>query len=97
MAFIRKIKKGNKVYLAEVENKRINGKCVQRHIRYIGKEADGKTPLSAALAEVTIDRVKVYGPLLVLNFLAEELGLSKLLSKRQETILRTISPQLLKV
>jgi hypothetical protein len=46
---------------------------------------------------VTIDRVKVYGPLLVLNFLAEELGLSKLLSKRQETILRTISPQLLKV
>lgn len=90
MAFIRKIKKGDKVYLAEVENKRINGKCVQRHIRYIGKEADGQTPLAAALAEVTIDRVKVYGPLLVLNFLAQELGLAKLLGAYGDEILSMV-------
>lgn len=38
MSFIRTIKKGNKVYYAEVENERINGKVVQRHIRYVGKD-----------------------------------------------------------
>ena len=42
MSFIRKVKIGNKIYLSEVENKRINGKVVQKHIRYVGKEADGK-------------------------------------------------------
>ena len=43
MSFIRKVKIGNKIYLSEVENKRINGKVVQKHIRYVGKEADGNT------------------------------------------------------
>lgn len=38
MSFIRKIKKGGNIYYAEVENERINGKVVQRHIRYIGKD-----------------------------------------------------------
>ena len=38
MSYIRKIKKNGKVYLAEVEGKRINGKVVQKHIRYIGKK-----------------------------------------------------------
>jgi transposase len=36
MTYIRKIKKKNGTYLAEVEGKWINGKSVQRHIRYIG-------------------------------------------------------------
>ena len=40
MSFIRKIKKGDKIYYAEVENERIDGKVVQRHIRYIGKDPD---------------------------------------------------------
>lgn len=38
MVFIRKIKKGEKIYYQEVENKWINGKTVQKHIRYIGKD-----------------------------------------------------------
>ena len=43
MSFIRKIKRGNSVYLAEVENHRnAEGKVVQKHIRYIGKEVDVK-------------------------------------------------------
>ena len=41
------IKRNGKIYLSEVENIRIGGKVVQRHIRYIGKEADGKTILLA--------------------------------------------------
>ncbi len=40
MSFIRKIKKGDKIYYAEVVNERIDGKVVQRHIRYLGKDPD---------------------------------------------------------
>jgi hypothetical protein len=69
MSFIRRIKRGDKVYLAEVENLRIDGKVVQRHIRYVGREADGKTLVSASLSEAEIEQVKVYGPLLVLHHL----------------------------
>lgn len=75
MSFIRKIKRGGRVYLAEVENKRINGKCVQRHIRYVGREADGKTILSVSMSEAEVEQVKLYGPLLVLNRIAERIAL----------------------
>ena len=47
MSFIRTIKKGDKTYHQEVENKWINGKTVQKHIRYIGmdKESPDHIPL----------------------------------------------------
>ena len=73
MSFIRKVKIGNKIYLSEVENKRINGKVVQKHIRYVGKEADGKTILSSSISNLQIDQVKIYGPLLILNHIAQEI------------------------
>jgi len=38
MSFIRKIKRGEKIYYAEVENRWINGKCVQKHIRSLGTD-----------------------------------------------------------
>ncbi len=72
MSFIRKIKKGNAIYLAEVENERIDGRVVQRHLRYIGKEVDGRTVLSISMSDVEIEEVKLYGPLLVLHYLAQE-------------------------
>lgn len=75
MSYIRKHRVGDKIYLAEVESKRVNGKVVQRHIRYVGKEADGKTILSTSMSDVQVDQVKLYGPLLVLNHLAQEIGL----------------------
>ncbi|MCJ7644373.1 MAG: hypothetical protein MUP28_07835 [Candidatus Aminicenantes bacterium] len=37
-----KIKRGNAVYLAEVESVRVDGKVIQRHLRYVGKEVDSK-------------------------------------------------------
>lgn len=40
MSFVRKIKRGNSVYYAEVESKRVGGKVVQRHIRYLGKDPE---------------------------------------------------------
>jgi transposase len=77
MSFIRKYKKGGKVYLAEVENRRIDGKVKQHFIRYVGKEADGRTILSASMSDIQIGEVKLHGPLLVLHHLSEEIGLRK--------------------
>ena len=67
VSFIRKIKRNGRVYLAEVENRWVNGKVVQRHIRYVGREADCKTILAASLSEAEVEQVKLYGPLLVLH------------------------------
>lgn len=90
MSFIRRIKRKGRVYLAEVENQWINGKCVQRHLRYIGREADGKTLLAASLSEVEVDQVKLYGPLLVLNHLAQEIQLADQLGPYSQEILSLV-------
>jgi Transposase DDE domain len=75
MSFIRQIKKGDKIYLAEVENRRVKGKVVQRFIRYVGKQADGRTVLATSLSDVEVAEVKLHGPLLVLHYLANRIGL----------------------
>jgi hypothetical protein len=59
MSFVRKIKRGNQIYLAEVENIRIKGKVVQRHIRYVGREVDNKPMLTGSVATSTVDRVTI--------------------------------------
>lgn len=90
MSFIRKIKKKSGVYLAEVENQRIDGKCRQRHIRYIGKEVDGRTILSSSISNVEIEDVKVHGPLLVLHHLADEIGLGEFFGDYGDEILSMV-------
>lgn len=90
MSFICRRRRGHKVYLEEVENKKINGKVVQRYIRYVGKEVDGRTILSASLSDVQIDHVKIYGPLLVLNHLAQGIGLAEHLGQYGNEILSMV-------
>ena len=90
MSFIRKIKKGGRVYLAEVENIWVDGTCRQQHLRYVGKEVDEKTVLSASISNVEIEDVKVHGPLLVLNHLAGEIGLSGFLGEYGDEILSMV-------
>lgn len=90
MSFIRKIKKGGGIYLAEVENRRIHGRVVQRHIRYIGREVDGRTVLSVSMSDVEVDEVKLYGPLLVLHHLAQEIRLPELLGPYANEILSLV-------
>ncbi len=75
MSFIRKYKRAGSIYLAEVENQWVKGKVVQRFIRYVGKEVDGRTVLSTSVSDAHIQEVKLYGPLLVLHHLAEKIGL----------------------
>jgi len=90
MSFIRKIKKGDKIYLAEVENQWVNGRCVQKHLRYIGRQADGETILASSLSNVQIDSVKLFGPLLVMDFLAKEIQLDELLGEYGPEILSMV-------
>lgn len=90
MSFTRKYKVGDRIYLAEVESQRINGKVVQRYIRHIGREADGKTILSASLSDVEVEQVKLYGPLLVLHELATEIGLPELLGTYSSELLSLV-------
>jgi transposase len=90
MGYIKRSKKNGKVYLSEVETKRIEGKVVTRHLRYIGKEVDGETVVSSSLSNVEVDEVKIYGPLLVLNHLAQEIGLSSVLGHYGDEILSMV-------
>lgn len=90
MSFIRRHRVGDKIYLAEVENRWVHGKVVQRHIRYVGKEADGRTILSTSMSDTEVDQVKLYGPLLVLNHVAQEIGLAEQLGEYGPEILSMV-------
>jgi hypothetical protein len=58
-----------------VESKRVAGKVVQRFIRYVGREVDGRTVLSVSMSDAEVEEVKSYGPLVVLHQRATEIGL----------------------
>ena len=90
MSFIRKIKKGDRTYLAEVENTWINGKAVQRHIRYIGRQVDEQTVLSCSISEAEIESVKLSGPLMTLHQTANNIGLPELLGPYSAEILSMV-------
>lgn len=90
MSFIRRIKKKGRIYLAEVENVWVNGTCKQRHIRYVGRQADGQTILASSLSNAQIDSVKLHGPLLVLHHLAKEIGLAEELGAYSQEILSLV-------
>ena len=93
MSFIRRYKKNGRVYLSEVESERIEGKVVQKFIRYIGKEVDGKQILSSSISNIQIDEVKTYGPLIVLNYLAQDIKLQEHLGKYSNEILSLVYAQ----
>jgi transposase len=87
MSFIRKIKKGNSVYLAEVENQRIEGKVVQKHLRYVGKEVDDKPLLTGSVERASVDRVTIFGPLLILDEIARQVDLAEALGEYGDYLL----------
>jgi transposase len=90
MSFIRKIKRGGKTYLAEVENKWIDGRCVQKHIRYIGKEVAEKVILASSISNYEVTEIKLFGPLLVLDSLAKEINLESMLGDYGKEILSMV-------
>ena len=83
MSFIRAIKRGDKAYYQEVENKWINGKTVQKHIRYIGRDRDSPDHIPFALLkkrqnnERLIERsLRALSTSEILNDLCEDLNLN---------------------
>ena len=90
MSFVRRIKKNGRIYLAEVENQRIDGKVIQKHLRYIGREVDKKAVISISSSSLTVDKVKVYGPLLVLNSIAQQIKLPEVLGEYADEILSMV-------
>lgn len=79
MVFIRKIKKREHTYLAEVESKRINGKVIQKHIRYVGRELNGKIIKAGTIENTEVTKVTTWAPLMILNTLAKQISLSEYL------------------
>lgn len=90
MSYIRKRKKNGKIYLEEVESVRVNGKVKQKHIKYIGREADKKTILSSSISNITIEEIKLHGPLLVLNYFCDKIGLSDILGEYGDELLSLV-------
>ena len=90
MSFVRKIKRGKATYLAEVENKKVNGKVIQKHIRYIGKEVNKEIVLSISSNDLEVEKVKVHGPLLVLHKIATEINLPEVLGDYSNEILSMV-------
>lgn len=90
MSFIRKIKRGKFTYLAEVENNWVNGKVVQKHIRYVGREIDGKRIFSGSAEEIEVTNVRIWGPLMILDKLSKQINLSQLLGDYGDYLLSMV-------
>ena len=90
MSYIKRSKRNGKIYLSEVENRKVNGKVKTKHLRYIGKEVDGETILSSSISTVEVEQVKVYGPLLILHHIAQEIELPSLLGEYADEILSMV-------
>ena len=94
MSFIRRIKKKDAVYLAEVESYRKDGKVKQRVIRYVGKEVNGLPSRRIEVSNIEIASVKKYLDYHVLHCIAAKLGIAALLGSDAKFILLLVYTQL---
>lgn len=78
MSFIRKIKVGKIVYLAEVENTRKDGKVKQKFIKYLGREIEGKPVKRVLTKDIQATSVKQSLDVLAIDKIAEELKLKEI-------------------
>jgi transposase len=87
MAFIRKIKKGDSIYLAKVQSYREDGKVKQRVIEYVGKEENGVAIQKLDVNKLDVTNVKHYADISVIHQLCTQLGLNYLLGKHHKSII----------
>ena len=91
MSFIRKIKKNGKIYLAEVENKRVDGRVKQSFIRYLGRDPESEnSAFPSSPPTFQPSDIKVYGSVLALNSIARRLGLFDLLGEHANAIMTLV-------
>lgn len=87
MAFIRKLKKGDAVYLAKVESYREDGKVKQRVIEYVGKEVNGIAVQKVDINKLDVENVQHYADISVLWQLSKEIKLNYLLGRHHKNII----------
>src|SRR3984957_1741653 len=91
MSFIRKIKRGNRIYLAEVENNRDGVKVRQKLIRYLGLDPTcAENDISFKINNLKVGPVKVFGAVIALESIARELGFFDLLGDIAAPILTLV-------
>jgi len=66
MAFIRKIKKGDAIYLAKVESYREDGKVKQRVLEYVGKLENGIAVQKIDINKIEVTNVQQYADVSIL-------------------------------
>ena len=97
MSFIRKMKKGNSVYLVKVENYRHDGKVKQRVIEYIGKEEEGKViPKKTKQSDFNISKVTQFLDILTVDTIARTLEIPDFLGTHSKHLLSLIYSHLIK-
>lgn len=95
MAFIRRIKKGDAVYLAKVESYREDGKVKQRVLEYVGKEENGVAVQKVDINTIEVENVQHYADINILYQLALELKLNYLLGKHHKPIIALLIAHLI--
>ena len=95
MAFIRKIKKGDAIYLAKVESYREDGKVKQRVLEYVGKLENGIAVQKIDINKIEVTNVQQYADVSVLYQLAVELRLNYLLGKYHKPIIALLIAHLI--
>jgi transposase len=95
MAFIRKIRKGDSIYLAKVESYREDGKVKQRVLEYVGKEVNGIAVQKVDINKVEVINVKHYADVSVLHQLCIQLNLNYLLGKHHKSIIALLIAHLI--
>lgn len=91
MSFIRKIKRNNRTYLAEVENTRDGVMVRQKVLRYLGLDpACVENDIPFKINDLKVGPVKIFGAVIALESVARELGLYELLGDIAEPILTLV-------
>ncbi len=92
MTFIKKIKRGDKTYLAEVKSIREGNKVRHKFIKYLGREINKKPVKRIASDKIQLLNVKKSLDILCIDNVAKELELNKLI--KNKNILALVYSQL---
>ena len=87
MAFIRKIKRKDSIYLVKVENYREDGKVKQRVLEYVGKEENGRAIQKVDINKLEVNNVKHHADISILFQLCMRLNFNFLLGKNHKIII----------
>jgi transposase len=68
----------------------MDGKVVQKHIRYVGRELNGERILSGSIENTEVIGVKIWAPLIVLDKLSKQVNLSEILGDYGDYLLSMV-------